>query len=280
MKTTSLNRAVQAIAACAVLGWASASFAATTTWNLETGCGSGSTGAVACGTSGGNTLTAQAYSTATGTTSSPTTGTTFAAATMQNHGVNYGIGVQSVNDGTGSPNHAMDNNAGTDLIVLKFTSAVNLANITLGWWSSDYDISVLAYTGTGTPTVTGKTAATLVSSGWTSVKNYGSSGTATGTNLVDINGNGGTTTNVSLNTTDTTTYSSWWIISAYNSGYGGGAMDSIADYVKIMSVASNPQPGSGKVPEPGSLALIGLGLLGLIGTSRRKAKGQSVNLAA
>ena len=251
-------RLVQILAACALVGSAASSFAATT-WDLSGCSATQTTNAIGCGTTGGVSVTAQAYSTNTAA------GTTFAAATIANWGAGSGLGVYGASD-SGSPNHATDNANGTDLIALNFGTAVNLSSITLGWWAYDADITVLAYTGAGVPTISGKGLTSFTAAnGWTSVKNYGAAtGSATNT--------AGTDTDKSYTTTDTTTYSSWWLVSAYNSNFtGGSALDAINDYVKVLAVAGTTKPVTppGKVPEPGTLALMGAAFFGIIGARRR-----------
>ena len=64
-------------------------------------------------------------------------------------------------------------------------------------------------------------------------------------------------------TTGATVFSSAWLVSAYSSAYGGGAgFDSGNDAFTLATVTT--------VPEPGSLALLGAGLLGLLASKRRK----------
>ena len=56
-----------------------------------------------------------------------------------------------------SPEHSFDNNERADSALLSFGTSVNLTSITFGWWNADSDFYVLAYTGAGTPTLTGLT---------------------------------------------------------------------------------------------------------------------------
>ncbi|MDB5850497.1 MAG: hypothetical protein JWP29_4249 [Rhodoferax sp.] len=257
------TRITKFMAACALAGAATCSFAADTVWDLGATCASGdAAGAIACGS-----ITAQAYSTNT------TAGTAFTTATIHNWGSGSGLGVYGTSD-SGSPNHATDNSNGTDLIALNFgTSKVNLSTITLGWWANDADITVLAYTGSGVPNIAAGITTFTAANGWTSVKNYGAA-TTTATNT------GGTDTDKSYATTDSTTYSSWWLISAYNASFitGSTSLDSISDYVKVLSVAGTVKSVTppGKVPEPGSLALMGAAFCAFLGVRRRKAKAASI----
>jgi len=201
-----------------------------------------------------------------------------------------GGGLAMNSDGATSPNHAIDNNGNTEAVLLGFSSSVVLSNISLGYATNGasgcpnscvqtaVDASVFRYTGTlATPTL----GSIGSMDGWELVGNYGDL-TKGGGNSVNVSGSGATT-----NTTGGSggKGSSWWLISAYNSNFGSasqsrGSLDSGNDYFKILAVSgtkcTSTQPGVcgggtqvNQTPEPASIGLIGVSLLGLAGSRRR-----------
>lgn len=170
----------------------------------------------------------------------------------------------------GTPEHAIDNAQRYDMALLNFgASVVKLSSVNLSWIQSDSDLTVLAFTGAGAfnenTMLKGLTYDKLTSNGWTVVGNtVGSSSTYTQA----INGAG--------------VASSYWLIGAFNPlvSSAGASMSGGFDYVKLSSVVGTTCPpgstggtggcGSNKAPEPGSLALMGVGLLGLLRLRKRR----------
>ncbi len=242
------------IAAAVVLGAASLP-AQAATWTFSSftqgGTNANNFGNSYSATDSGVTLTVKAFS-------SNGAGSTFTAANIGNFGSGSGFGVRNTTEtlSATSPNHAMDNNTGTDMLLLNFTQSMTIDSLTTGWHSTDSDISLLRWTGAGGPTITGGTIATLLAAGWSLVNNYA--------NMVDD----------TARLTNATGSSQYWIISAYNSAWGTGSttsgLDNGDDYVKMLAAISSSRPPN-EVPEPGSMALLALGVAGLA-IMRRRSK--------
>ena len=172
-----------------------------------------------------------------------------------------------------SPEHAMDNDGRYDLMLFDFGGyEVSLNQLSVGWYEDDADISVLAYTGTGTPNIGGLeyTASNqeLTGNGWSHVGNY------------DVDSFAGDT--ATFNSTGSVK-SSYWIVGAYNRVFGGCASGAGVcqdndpnwlDHLKVSGLGASgftpPGGGGGNgVPEPGTLMLMTGACLPLLTRRRR-----------
>jgi len=249
----------------AVLCAASQSALATSRWTF--GCGT--TGLPACGATVGAT---QQYAGTNTTNTARVSGwanngsvgdlsqNRLASASVVTWGSGLGVRLSSE---SGSPNHAIDSSGPDEFVLVSFAQAVNLASVGVGWFSGDFDISVLALTGTGSPNLTNNTlssadlaggaTAGLVNAGWTLVGNRSNASAVLS----------GGSHNFSINTAGVT--SSHWLIGAYNTSVGGTneGWTTGDDFFKLLHVGGTTSTGGGggsPVPVPGTLALLALGL--------------------
>jgi hypothetical protein len=254
MKKSVFVRIGQVAIASATL--ASAQLASAATWNLANN-------GVAISGANPTSVNVSGYYVNNASTGAINSGSAFTAASLTDQG-GSGRGMSTGTD-SGSPQHAFDNSGTTEMLSLQFGTKVDLDSVTVGWSSTDADLSVLAYTGSGSPTtVSGRTWSQLLANGWSLIGHYAGSGS--GTRSINAG-------NIS---------SSWWLISAFNSGFGGSSsgLNNGDDYVKLLAVAGSavsacapgaPGCSGQQVSEPASLALFGLAALGVLAVRRRNA---------
>lgn len=302
MKVLSI-RMTALTALLAGLAW---SGAAQAYWTLDTGTNATVSAGTSIGDSGNAAYTTQMSGFYVGNTlnaSSKLSGN-WTAGTMTDFS-GGGIGMYTGSDAS-SPYHALDNNENTEGVLLSFSASTVLSSIGLGYTSTtaatpEYgcvsggavvgtttttcssgtkttsptvDVSVFRWTGGSAPTLAGTAAGTMA--GWELVGNYGDFVQDTSNPYNSVNKYGKT--------------SSWWLITAYNSGFtqsaatdNRGTLTNGDDFFKLYAAAGSKCTGtvdaSGvcggttvKLPEPTSLALTSVALLGVVGLRRRQSK--------
>lgn len=160
---------------------------------------------------------------------------------------NYGLGAENAP----TPDHAIDNaNSNFDMLLFTFDKAVSLDSASISWWQKDSDMTVLAYTGTGSA------ASTFANKTWAQAV---TTDQWSGGNFSDVAQKGSTVATNPMAVTST----SWLVgtvlepVAKFFKSFGTNTKAG-PDYVKLKSVTVTPH----EVPEiDGNHAALALALL-------------------
>ncbi|MBS0603116.1 MAG: hypothetical protein JSR94_18000 [Proteobacteria bacterium] len=183
-------------------------------------------------------------------------------ATVVNYG-SYGLGITNADsslpsgadagEGT-SPEHAIDNNGRYDALLLDFGAGnqFGLTGFRNGWYSTDSDMSFLAYTGSGDALAglasrtlsfgdAASDPASLLNNGWTRVSDYADAGTVARSLTAGV-------------------ASRYWLVSTYVPMSATYSLSVGNDYVKLAAIEGSYLR---QVPLPATWWLLVPGLLWL-----------------